>query len=415
MAIRFRKSFKIAPGVRLNVGMKGLSMNVGPRGASVSFTRRGTYANVGLPGTGMSARQLLSAPSGSARQASAPMQTAATAPSTKTVHLRFTDDGQIRYLDGDDNPLPDDVIKSLRRNNRAVIEAGLQSAADRVNGEMEAVTQLHADTPKPRVRRWHVSAPFAEDPPVLRLLPLTIWQRLLPPLKAKALKAQDCTRAAHAQAVAAWEQRKAAHEAQQAAEGERIERLHVDESVMEAELEAAFSEMQWPRETTVAYDLVDGGALVQLDVDLPEFEDMPRQVASVPARADRLVLKTMGEAKARELYARHIHAVVFLLVGVVFSRLPAVQRVVVSGYSQRVDKATGHGQDDYLLSAHVSRQDWSSINFDDLAALDPLVALGRFDLRRDMTRMFVLRAIEPFMVTPSVGDASGDDRSSPKV
>lgn len=55
-SFRFRKSIKIAPGVRLNVGKKGSSLTVGIRGASVNFGSKGVYANVGIPGTGVSYR-----------------------------------------------------------------------------------------------------------------------------------------------------------------------------------------------------------------------------------------------------------------------------------------------------------------------------------------------------------------------
>jgi hypothetical protein len=37
MGLRFRKSFKLPPGVRLNVGSGGMSWSLGPRGASVSY------------------------------------------------------------------------------------------------------------------------------------------------------------------------------------------------------------------------------------------------------------------------------------------------------------------------------------------------------------------------------------------
>lgn len=52
MGFRFRKSINIIPGVRLNLSNGAPSLSVGPRGASVSFGSRGTYANLGLPGTG---------------------------------------------------------------------------------------------------------------------------------------------------------------------------------------------------------------------------------------------------------------------------------------------------------------------------------------------------------------------------
>jgi hypothetical protein len=56
MGLRFRKSFRIAPGVRINVSTAGLSTTLGPRGMSVTSGRRGTFLNAGIPGTGVSAR-----------------------------------------------------------------------------------------------------------------------------------------------------------------------------------------------------------------------------------------------------------------------------------------------------------------------------------------------------------------------
>lgn len=54
MAIRFRKTIKILPGVKINVGKTGISTSVGVRGAHVTVGQRGTHATVGIPGSGLS-------------------------------------------------------------------------------------------------------------------------------------------------------------------------------------------------------------------------------------------------------------------------------------------------------------------------------------------------------------------------
>jgi hypothetical protein len=54
MAFRFRKSIKIAPGVKVNLGKKGASVSVGKPGATVNVSSRGTRTTVGIPGTGIS-------------------------------------------------------------------------------------------------------------------------------------------------------------------------------------------------------------------------------------------------------------------------------------------------------------------------------------------------------------------------
>lgn len=56
MALRFNKRIKIAPGIKLNVGLGGINTTVGVKGASVNVGKKGTYANVGIPGTGISSR-----------------------------------------------------------------------------------------------------------------------------------------------------------------------------------------------------------------------------------------------------------------------------------------------------------------------------------------------------------------------
>ena len=55
MGFRFRKSFKVAPGIRLNVGKKSASVSFGGKGfrTSVSTSGRKTRT-VGIPGTGIS-------------------------------------------------------------------------------------------------------------------------------------------------------------------------------------------------------------------------------------------------------------------------------------------------------------------------------------------------------------------------
>ena len=74
MGWSFRRRIKVIPGVYLNVSKRGVSTTVGVRGASLTFRGDGTYANVGIPGTGFSSRQKISgrpsAPAPSTRSSS---------------------------------------------------------------------------------------------------------------------------------------------------------------------------------------------------------------------------------------------------------------------------------------------------------------------------------------------------------
>jgi hypothetical protein len=57
MGFRFRKSAKILPGIRLNVGKKGInSVSVGGRGATTNIGKHDTHTTYSIPGTGISYR-----------------------------------------------------------------------------------------------------------------------------------------------------------------------------------------------------------------------------------------------------------------------------------------------------------------------------------------------------------------------
>jgi len=102
-----------------------------------------------------------------------------------------------------------------------------------------------------------------------------------------------------------------------------------------------------------------------------------------------------AEAERKLLIEKHRHsgprgADLYLetRLGEVFQGLPRVHMVVHSGYSQRVDPATGQRRDEYLYSVHVA--------FANLDAVDLVAALDAFELRQQMTRTGIFRPIEPF-------------------
>ena len=60
MGLQFRRSVKIAPGIRINFGKKSTSVSVGPRGAKVTMGTNGTHVSAGIPGTGIYYREKVS-------------------------------------------------------------------------------------------------------------------------------------------------------------------------------------------------------------------------------------------------------------------------------------------------------------------------------------------------------------------
>jgi hypothetical protein len=54
MGFRFHRSIKVLPGLRLNIGKRGVSASIGVRGARVTFGKTGARTTLGVPGSGVS-------------------------------------------------------------------------------------------------------------------------------------------------------------------------------------------------------------------------------------------------------------------------------------------------------------------------------------------------------------------------
>jgi hypothetical protein len=392
VALRFRKSIKLAPGIRWNISGSGSSWTLGPKGASIGIGKRGTFLNTGIPGTGFASRSKLSG-------GSEPKQQRATGGGTTSVSMTcgIRDDGTLYFIDAAGAPIPEHLVEVAKKQNKDAILGLMQRKCDEINEQVEALGRLHHNTPNPRVRPTFVVPAFEEPQPEKpRPQALGMLDKVFASRRERVEATNAAGEDAYRAAMDTWQASKAAFDAEVAKRRALVETgIYQDTDAMDSFLEGSLQEVEWPRETQVAVDIQDAGARVLLDVDLPELEDMPTKLAAVPARGMKLSMKELGVTKAQRLYAEHVHAILFRLVGEVFAALPKAQTVVASGYSQRRDPATAQLRDDYLLSVRVKRQDWETADFAHLSAIDVIEALARFDLQRDMTKSQALKSIVP--------------------
>lgn len=388
MALRFRKSIKIAPGVRWNISGSGSSWTFGPRGSSINVGKRGVYTNTSF--LGFSSRQRVG---GATKRTPSRRQPAPTV--SHRMSCSVDDQGTLHFLDAAGNPMPEHVVEAAKKQNRDAILGLIQARCEEINADIEALAVLHHSTPDPRERpvpsmgRFEEPAPEQPAPRKLGLLDKIFRKRRL---RILAADEEDSYR--YRLALREWNQRLAAHEDMARKERDMVQsRIYSEVAAMESYLEFRLGQIEWPRETSVAFDVRNQGQLVMLDCDLPEIEDMPARLAAVPARGLKLSVKELPPTKVQRMYVDHVHAVLFRLIGEVFAALPATGTVVASGFTQRRNKATGQMQDDYLLSVRVHRGDWSRINFRALEALSPVQALEQFELVREMSKTGVFKAV----------------------
>lgn len=391
MAFRFRKSIRLAPGMRSNLGGSSSSWTIGPRGASVGFGKRGTFLNTGIPGTGLDSRSQVAGGAGPRPQRSG----ATTTSYSMTCGIR--DDGSLYFAAASGLQISAHLIEVAKKQNLEAIQALIRRKCEEINEQVESLARLHHDTPDPRVEPKFVAPAYPEPEPArpapraLGLLDKVFRSRRLR-LEAANRRDEEDWRAA----LTKWHGAKAAFDSAVAQRRSLVEKLiYEDLGAMGSFLEESLQDIAWPRETMVAVDIQDEGSLVMLDVELPEIEEMPTRVARVPARGLALSVKDLPPARIERLYEEHVHGILFRLVGEVFAALPKAQTVVASGYSKRRDPATGQPRDDYLLSARVPRASWEATDFGKIAQVEASEALARYDLRRAPLRSGLLRAITP--------------------
>jgi hypothetical protein len=297
----------------------------------------------------------------------------------------------------DGSPLSPRLARAFREQNAGAIEAFLARATERWNNGIDEMLTVHLATPDPGTaaefsgRAFPVPRPDDFVPRSAGFLGL-VW----PPFRRRVSEANESRRQGWSDELAAWDEERLQHEADEARRKDDYERgRYSDTDSMERVLAERLAALDWPRETEVSFQVREGGEVCWLDVDLPEIEDVPAARAVPAARGLKVNVRKKSDTQVRGEYMQHIHGVLFRIIGEVFHCLPTVQQVVASGYSQRPDPATGHVRDDYLLSVRVQRDQWGALHFGNLAAIDVTASFEQMDLRRVMTKTGMFTPIEP--------------------
>jgi len=359
----------------------------------VTFGRHGTYGNVGIPGTGLSARNRIDGGKPTSRRSL--QSEAETVNLSITIHL--DDDGNVEFRNSEGDPLPENLVRQVKRQKGEEIRQWLSEECDKFNQHNRDLETIHLDTPDPDQKPTYTSEPFiVPEPGATTPKSLGILGRLFTRVRCR-IEAENATaQSTHEREMADWRKAKASFESRQAQQRQLIEeKIYSETEAMIQVLENRLQKVTWPRETNVSFQVSDAGNKVLMDVDLPEIEDMPTKIALLPARGWKLSMKQLTDTKKRQIYMNHIHGVGFRLIGEAFATLPTVESVTLSAYSQRPDNATGKIVDEYLYSVHVERDAWVGIDFYNLNAVDMVESLAQFDLRRKMTRTGIFRPIDP--------------------
>jgi len=277
------------------------------------------------------------------------------------------------------------------------LHAWLTERCNEINGEFDRLLTIHVGTPRPDQDHHLPPEPFDRPKPNEPVAPQgSAWDRIFPWAKRHREERFERATTVYRHELEQWEQARVAHEQdwerrRHRTEDERLSSLEV----MHDLLEEALHSVVWPRETQVQFEIEPSLKTLRAELDLPQLEHLPTRQAAVALRGLKLNLHEHSEAQIRKAYVTYVHGAVFRVIGEGFAALPTLETVVCSGYSERADPATGAQRNDYLISVRVARHAWSRIDFANLGQVDPVAALGQFDLRCDCSASGQLDAIEP--------------------
>lgn len=431
--MRFRKSIKICKGVKLNVSKSGISTTVGHKGFSVTTGKRGTYLNTGIPGTGISARRKIG---GSSTGHSTSDSRGST--TYEEFDLHMDTDGTITIMQYGQPVTDEALIQRIKRSaaykeEKARLSAELkQEVSQLVASQNEAAEQMiqvvryaEAVPSEAQVRRELSSL----KPEKYMIRDFTIPQPSEAELRSKLEKEAETAVATFAfwkakklrmqyvddrfpvkyeEAMKAWQAQKAAFddsECSRKAEMDEIyqrqyeavkeclaQTLEGNADYIENALDKWFQKIELPLDFAVQYEYDPSRNTLYIDLDLPEIEDIPDETAVQMANGTMKV-KKKTQQKLREEYAQCVFGFSVFIASHCFGVSIKVEKILISGYTQRRNKI-GDLVDDYVYSVVFERSGFENIN---LAQVDPIeFCTTGFKNRCNMTKTFVLKAIEPY-------------------
>lgn len=332
MGLRFRKSIKIAPGVRVNVGKKSSSISFGGKGMryTISSTGRKT-TSVGIPGTGI-------------------YYTSSSGKTYKTKAYQRQDRLQ-------------QEAKRIQKEQE-VAYAKLQ--VEMFENQCELIRSIHkeCDDEIDREKIMHSSPPFKngksgprekEAQQKLDNFRPTFFQKLFGRVEKEINHLQkevEEARLADLKCYHDWEKM-----------------VYLAKKVLAGDIDTY---LQVIEEMDPLRDLLEFGSGFEFGTNDPTFMEVEFDVHSesvVPKEEKRLTktgkLSTRQMTKTRyyDLQQDYVCSCVIRIARDLFALLP-IETVLIHAYDEQLNTVTGHNERNLILSAKIDRETLNQLNFE---------------------------------------------------
>lgn len=441
----FRKRIGISKGLHLN--FSGTGMGVGLRllpGLSVSANRNGLYCNQSVPGTGFYSRNKVACwedhQKSPSPQTRGKLQEVGKNEKITSDNTYFDFKGEVT----EDNQ----VIVSIKRDNRPISDIEL-SVLKKYDGYKEALLNVHKkvveeiqDETEEIVDIYKLTAtPITEEAlnkelkdlkpgvfvPKYFSLPEPDTQDIRKRLEEKAKEqisslffwTNNSKRNEFVERhlpeeirkeTEKWENEKAIFDktetAREVSEKARISKeFEEKKSALEnalsgnfeyvnSQIDALLSSLQMPVEFSINYDYDETNHLLAIQLDLPEIEDFPTRKACLLA-SGKASVKAKTKYELNHDYAVAVCGLSFFFAGMLYNTSVQIKHILVNGYTQRVNGATGSIEDQYVYSVLYNRSQFQNLHFE---TIDPIMAIEAFPYRMNVLKTFEMKSIQPFEI-----------------
>ena len=438
MGFRFRKSVRICKGVKVNFSKSGASLTLGGRGNSINFSSRGISTTNGIPGTGISHRsQIISYQKSQSSLPGSGGRSGVAIPGS--FQLRMNQDGRVEVLDNQGNPIYDQsVIRKIKitdsykravqnlesqrqvklvenynnakaENDRFIEIYKLSPQVDRQERYLEILNSL-----RPHVyQKKQFEIPYPTEDTIRNQLVYeaseNVRGNILTVGKLRKKYVETNLQSRLNSAISWWMQQKEAFDTEEAnneiAETERYnvefnanrqymqELINGEDQAVSEGLEYWISSCELPVEINVDYEWHQNDHIMYLDVDLPEIEDIPEDEV-VRLASGNLKEKKKTQATLKQEYVNLVFGLAIFISANVFNVSPAIHDIVISGYTQRRNKA-GEVNDEYVYSIKFTRNIFENSA---LCNVNPQDFCMRFENRSNVTSSMLMKKIEPYEV-----------------
>ncbi len=429
--MRFRRRVKIMKGLNVNFSKSGLSLSAGVRGASVTIGKKGSYLNTGIPGTGIYNRTKIGNHSTSQQWQNKNVQI----PEEKAqVAIGLDEKGNptLTITDSRGRQITDETI--LRRVKRS--EKYKQSVSHLIDQKKieideettkfinivkytpdiftETIIQDELEKLLPQI---HVSQEYSIGIPTTESVTLELAAEAKQKIKKILFWKNKGLRRAYISEniekrlqdkIEEWtnakkifiENEKANKIAKDAEyyndyvlEKQELENiLQGNVNYVNEKIEVILSDIILPVEFSVSYEYYPDCKQLKIDLDLPQIENMPQEKANILSTG-KISIKQKSQKELKQEYAQCVSGITFYLGGRFFNVSTDIKEILISGHTQRINKATGKIEAQYIYSLKLIRDRFSTINIENI---DPVEAFSNFENNRNLSASYDFKTIIPW-------------------